>query len=50
VNTLSGYLEQGDRPPLVFSIQANHHILGGRTMIAAIDSVLIVIDRSMGKK
>jgi D-alanyl-D-alanine carboxypeptidase/D-alanyl-D-alanine-endopeptidase (penicillin-binding protein 4) len=50
VNTLSGYIEQSGGPPLVFSIQANHHILGGRLMNAAIDSVLVVMDRSLRKK
>lgn len=46
VNTLSGYLERPRGGPLVFSIQANHHSLGGRAMIAAIDSVVAVMGRS----
>jgi D-alanyl-D-alanine carboxypeptidase/D-alanyl-D-alanine-endopeptidase (penicillin-binding protein 4) len=45
VNTLSGYLERPDGKTLVFSIQANHHILGGRVMIAAIDSVVTALGR-----
>jgi D-alanyl-D-alanine carboxypeptidase/D-alanyl-D-alanine-endopeptidase (penicillin-binding protein 4) len=45
VNTLSGYLELPHGRVLVFSIQANHHALGGRTMIAAIDSVVVQLGR-----
>ena len=47
VNSLSGYLERdsvltpGLRPCRVFSIQANHHTLGGRAMIEAIDSIVV---------
>jgi D-alanyl-D-alanine carboxypeptidase/D-alanyl-D-alanine-endopeptidase (penicillin-binding protein 4) len=46
VNSLSGYLERDSllsarRPCRIFSIQANHHTLGGRAMIAAIDSVVV---------
>lgn len=46
VNTLSGYLERPRGGPLVFSIQANHHTLGGRAMIAAIDSVVVLMGRT----
>ena len=53
VNTLSGYLEAStdstalDRPPIrIFSIQANHHTLGGRAMIQAIDSLVVDIGRA----
>lgn len=52
VNTLSGYVEAAAdstavrRPPLrIFSVQANHHALGGRAMIAAIDSVVVELAR-----
>jgi serine-type D-Ala-D-Ala carboxypeptidase/endopeptidase (penicillin-binding protein 4) len=49
-NTLSGYLEAdtvpGPRPLRTFSIQANHHTLGGRTMIQAIDSVVVELART----
>jgi len=45
VNTLSGYLERADGKTVVFSIQANHHILGGRVMIAAIDSIVVALGR-----
>jgi D-alanyl-D-alanine carboxypeptidase/D-alanyl-D-alanine-endopeptidase (penicillin-binding protein 4) len=40
VNTLTGYLTRRDGKTLIFSIQANHHTLAGRDMIAAIDSVV----------
>ena len=40
VNTLSGYLTRQDGRTVIFSIQANHHALGGRAMIAAIDSIV----------
>lgn len=45
VNTLSGYLRRPDGKTLVFSIQANHHIVGGRAMIAAIDSAVVALAR-----
>jgi len=51
VNTLSGYLDADStlaarpRPCRTFSVQANHHTLGGRTMIQAIDSVIVEIAR-----
>lgn len=44
-NTLSGYLERPKGGMLVFSIQANHHAIGGRAMVAAIDSALAIIGR-----
>ncbi len=50
VNTLSGYIDPTpDRQSLraphcrIFSVQANHHTLGGQAMIDAIDSVVAVI-------
>jgi len=43
VNSLSGYVERVDGRTVIFSIQANHHVLGSRSMIAAIDSVVAVI-------
>jgi D-alanyl-D-alanine carboxypeptidase/D-alanyl-D-alanine-endopeptidase (penicillin-binding protein 4) len=49
VNTLSGFIGRDDpgAPPCrIFSIQANHHGLGGRAMIAAIDSLVVAIGRS----
>ena len=44
-NTLSGYLQRRKGGMLVFSIQANHHAIGGRAMVAAIDSALAIIGR-----
>jgi D-alanyl-D-alanine carboxypeptidase/D-alanyl-D-alanine-endopeptidase (penicillin-binding protein 4) len=45
VNTLSGYVEQGNGRVLTFSVQANHHTLPGRQMIAQIDSVVVELAR-----
>lgn len=45
VNTLSGYLRRPDGKLLIFSIQANHHTLGGRAMIAAMDSAVVALAR-----
>jgi D-alanyl-D-alanine carboxypeptidase/D-alanyl-D-alanine-endopeptidase (penicillin-binding protein 4) len=45
VHSLSGYLELGPRKTLFFSVQANHHAETARTMMAAIDSVVV----EMGK-
>jgi len=43
VNTLSGYVTRPDGKTFVISIQANHHTLTGRAMIAAIDSIVLEI-------
>ncbi|HEU5039193.1 MAG TPA: D-alanyl-D-alanine carboxypeptidase/D-alanyl-D-alanine-endopeptidase [Gemmatimonadales bacterium] len=45
VNTLSGYIERKDGKILTFSVQANHHALPNREILAAIDSVVV----EMGK-
>ncbi len=45
VNTLSGYIERPDGKTLTFSVQANHHALPSRQILAAIDSVVV----EMGK-
>ncbi len=45
VNTLSGYVERADGSWRVFSVQANHHVLGGRAMIQQIDSVVVELAR-----
>jgi D-alanyl-D-alanine carboxypeptidase/D-alanyl-D-alanine-endopeptidase (penicillin-binding protein 4) len=45
VNTLAGYVERPDGSWRVFSVQANHHILGGRAMISQIDSVVVEMAR-----
>jgi D-alanyl-D-alanine carboxypeptidase/D-alanyl-D-alanine-endopeptidase (penicillin-binding protein 4) len=45
VNTLSGYVTRPDGTVFLVSIQANHHTIGGRAMIAAIDSVVVAVVR-----
>ncbi len=47
VNTLSGYVEPSKGHVYTFSIQANHHTLETRTILAAIDSV--VVDMAKGR-
>ncbi|MEO8635303.1 MAG: D-alanyl-D-alanine carboxypeptidase/D-alanyl-D-alanine-endopeptidase [Gemmatimonadales bacterium] len=48
VNTLSGYIELPGRT-LAFSVQANHHVLGGRQMLAQIDSIVVALAKAAGK-
>ena len=48
VQSLSGYLEIGGGKTLTFSVQANHHAETSRTMLAAIDSV--VVEMARGKR
>ncbi len=45
VNTLSGYLQRPDGKTLTFSLQANHHALPSRLILAAIDSVVVEMGR-----
>jgi len=45
VNTLSGYVERPDGKTLTFSVQANHHALPSRQILAAIDTIVV----EMGK-
>ena len=45
VNTLSGYIERPGGRRLVFSIEANAHTVGGRAMLAQLDSVVVEIGR-----
>jgi hypothetical protein len=45
VNTLSGFVERPDGQVLVFSVLANHQIIGGTRMLAAIDSVVVELAR-----
>jgi D-alanyl-D-alanine carboxypeptidase/D-alanyl-D-alanine-endopeptidase (penicillin-binding protein 4) len=45
VQALSGYIEIGSGKALTFSVQANHHAETGRTMLAAIDSVIMEMGR-----
>jgi D-alanyl-D-alanine carboxypeptidase/D-alanyl-D-alanine-endopeptidase (penicillin-binding protein 4) len=46
VNTLSGIIEPENGRRLFFSIQANHHTLPGRQILAQIDSIVV----EMGKR
>ena len=48
VNALSGFIELPSGRTLTFSVEANHHTLPGREMIAQIDSV--VLDMARGAK
>ncbi len=48
VNTLSGYIELPGRT-LTFSVQANHHALGGRQMLAQIDSIVVALAKAAGR-
>ena len=50
VNSLSGYLEMPDGRTFTFSIQANHHVQGGRRTLAEIDSVVVAMARAVEKK
>jgi D-alanyl-D-alanine carboxypeptidase/D-alanyl-D-alanine-endopeptidase (penicillin-binding protein 4) len=45
VNTLSGYIERKDGKVYTFSVQANHHALPSRQILAAIDSVVVEMGR-----
>jgi D-alanyl-D-alanine carboxypeptidase/D-alanyl-D-alanine-endopeptidase (penicillin-binding protein 4) len=49
VQSLSGYIELGGRT-LMFSVQANHHAEDGRTMLSAIDSVVVEMGRAVSGK
>lgn len=50
VNTLSGYFDLADGHGYLFSIEANHHTQGGRSMLARIDSVVVAMARAAGRK
>jgi serine-type D-Ala-D-Ala carboxypeptidase/endopeptidase (penicillin-binding protein 4) len=45
VHSLSGYIEVGGGRALTFSIQANHHAESSRTMLAAIDSIVLELGK-----
>jgi D-alanyl-D-alanine carboxypeptidase/D-alanyl-D-alanine-endopeptidase (penicillin-binding protein 4) len=49
VNTLTGYIEQSDGAPLIFSVMANHHVLGWTTMTQYIDSVVVDMEQSSAR-
>ncbi|MGH9893539.1 MAG: D-alanyl-D-alanine carboxypeptidase, partial [bacterium] len=50
VHSLSGYLELSRGRNLIFSVQANHHAQPTRTMLAAIDSLVVEIGRGTSGK
>ena len=50
VNALSGFVDRPDGSTLIFSIQANHQTIGGARMLAAIDSVVVELGRSKGRR
>jgi D-alanyl-D-alanine carboxypeptidase/D-alanyl-D-alanine-endopeptidase (penicillin-binding protein 4) len=50
VQSLSGYIELGGGKSLTFSIQANHHAESGRTMLNAIDSVVVDMAKGSGAR
>jgi D-alanyl-D-alanine carboxypeptidase/D-alanyl-D-alanine-endopeptidase (penicillin-binding protein 4) len=49
VQSLTGYIERGGGGPLTFSILANHHAEPSRTMMAAIDSVVVEMGRAVSR-
>lgn len=49
VNTLSGYFELNNGKTYTFSVQANHHVLGGKTMLPEIDSVVVALAKAASK-
>jgi len=49
VNSLSGFIERPDGRLLTFSIQANHHTLPSRAMVARIDTLVVDMGRNGGK-
>jgi D-alanyl-D-alanine carboxypeptidase/D-alanyl-D-alanine-endopeptidase (penicillin-binding protein 4) len=50
VQSLSGYIEVGGGRTLTFSVEANHHAEDGRTMLNAIDSVVVEMGRGVSGK
>ena len=50
VNALSGFVDRPDGSTLIFSIQANHQTIGGARMLAAIDSVVVELGKSKGRR
>ncbi len=45
VNTLAGYIERPGGRPLTFAVELNHHAQSSRAVLAAIDSVVVEMDR-----
>jgi hypothetical protein len=50
VNTLTGYFELPDGRAFSFSVEANHHVQGGRAMLAQIDSVVVAMARAVSRR
>jgi D-alanyl-D-alanine carboxypeptidase/D-alanyl-D-alanine-endopeptidase (penicillin-binding protein 4) len=50
VQSLSGYIELGGGRALTFSVLANHHAEPSKTMLAAIDSVVMEMGRTVSGK
>ena len=50
VNTISGYFETRAGRRYFFSVQANHHTLPGRVILAQIDSVVVEMARAIGER
>jgi D-alanyl-D-alanine carboxypeptidase/D-alanyl-D-alanine-endopeptidase (penicillin-binding protein 4) len=50
VNTLSGYFTLPSERVYLFSIQANHHGLSGRRMIAQLDSLVVAMSRAVADR
>jgi serine-type D-Ala-D-Ala carboxypeptidase/endopeptidase (penicillin-binding protein 4) len=50
VHSLSGYIELGGGRALTFSIEANHHAETSKTMLAAIDSMVVEMARGVGRR
>jgi D-alanyl-D-alanine carboxypeptidase/D-alanyl-D-alanine-endopeptidase (penicillin-binding protein 4) len=46
VNSLSGYIERPNGHAVVFSIEANAHVLPARAMLARIDSIVVEVGRT----
>jgi D-alanyl-D-alanine carboxypeptidase/D-alanyl-D-alanine-endopeptidase (penicillin-binding protein 4) len=45
VNTLSGYMERPGGSPLTFSVELNHHAQSSKTVLAAIDSLVVELGK-----
>jgi D-alanyl-D-alanine carboxypeptidase/D-alanyl-D-alanine-endopeptidase (penicillin-binding protein 4) len=50
VNALSGYIERPGRPPLIFSLTANHHALPSAQVVRWMDSVVVRMGGWAGRR
>ena len=50
VNTLSGYFELPDGRTFTFSVQANHHVQGGRRTLSQIDAIVTAMARAVTRR